>query len=292
MDDFGGAEVGSQAEIAFEALGQTLKSAGLAESPEKASPPCTRMMFLGVMFDTVRLRLEIDEGRVHELLDLMKEWLVRKAAKRKELESVLGKVMFVASCVRPGRIFVSRLLNFLWGLPRGQVVKLDPEILRDFYWWAQFLPSYNGISMMPLEGWSNPDAVLATDSCLVGCGGVTESQFFHSTFPEAIARQGLHINALELLTLTVALKLWGSTLIGKRILVFCDNMASVQVLNSGASRDLFSQACLREVCWFAARYQFEVRGKHLPGVSNRLPDLLSRWTRTNSNVKTFFFFFF
>ena len=88
----------------------------------------------------------------------------------------------------------------------------------------------------------------------------------------------LHINALELLTLTVALKVWGSRLRGKRIVVFCDNMASVQVLNSGASRDKFSQACLREVCWHAAKHQFEVRGRHLPGVSNRLPDLLSRWS--------------
>lgn len=120
----------------------------------------------------------------------------------------------------------------------------------------------------------------------MGAAG-SQSQFFHSTFPEAIARQGLHINALELLTLTVALKLWGSTLIGKRILVFCDNMASVQVLNSGASRDPFSQACLKEVCWFAARYQFEVRRKHLPGVSNRLPDLLSRWTLGESIQREF-----
>ncbi len=196
-----------------------------------------------------------------------------------------GREFSVASRARPGLLFghsvsesQSSCLNFLRGLPRDREVKLDLEVQKDFRWWAEFLPLYNGVSMLPMEDWSEPDAVLATDACLAGCGGVSGGCFFHATFPEAISKQGLHINALELLTLTVALKLWGPQLKGERIVVLCDNMASVQVLNSGASRDQFSQACLREVCWHAARHQFEVRGRHIPGVSNRLPDLLSRWT--------------
>ena len=36
-------------------------------------------------------------------------------------------------------------------------------------------------------------------------------------------------------------------------------------------------SCLRENCYFAALYEFEVCGVHVPGVSNRFVDLLSRW---------------
>jgi hypothetical protein len=41
--------------------------------------------------------------------------LVKKEKKSslKELQSLLGKLHFIAGCVRPGRIFVSRLLNWL-----------------------------------------------------------------------------------------------------------------------------------------------------------------------------------
>ena len=46
---------------------------------------------------------------------------------------------------------------------------------------------------------------------------------------------------------------------GKRILVFGDNEASVQVLN------------------YAANLQFEVKAKHISGETNCLPDYLSRW---------------
>jgi hypothetical protein len=64
---------------------------------------------------------------------------------------------------------------------------------------------------------------------------------------------------------------------GKRILFFCDNEASVQVLNSGHTRDAFMQNCLREICFYAANLQFEVKAKHISGENNRLPDYLSRW---------------
>ena len=37
------------------------------------------------------------------------------------------------------------------------------------------------------------------------------------------------------------------------------------------------QACLREVCFLAAVYEFEIRAVHIKGEYNRLPDSLSCW---------------
>ena len=137
---------------------------------------------------------------------------------------------------------------------------------------------YNGVSMMPLVNWSAPDAVLSCDGCFEGCGGWFDGKFFHASFPPEVRDLELHVNALELLTLMVSLKLWGHLLRGLRVKLFCDNEASVIVLNSGKSRDQFMQACLREICFLAASFEFEFRCVHLPGVDNRLPDHLSRWS--------------
>ena len=43
------------------------------------------------------------------------------------------------------------------------------------------------------------------------------------------------------------------------------------------TKDSFLQKCLREICYLAATNEIEVKAKHLPGVENRIPDLLSRW---------------
>ena len=99
----------------------------------------------------------------------------------------------------------------------------------------------------------------------------------HAEFPLSILKKDLHINALELLGLMVAVKVWGVRWQGKRIRILCDNSASVSVLNSGRCKDPFMLATLREIQFVAANGGFEVRAQHIAGVDNRLPDMLSRW---------------
>lgn len=70
-------------------------------------------------------------------------------------------------------------------------------------------------------------------------------------------------------------------------MIFCDNEASVQVLNTGHSRDSFMQKCLREICYVASVFQFHVRARHIEGVSNRLADCLSHWDLDNKYQQNF-----
>ena len=97
-----------------------------------------------------------------------------------------------------------------------------PEyVKKDLLWWNEFLPQYNGISMMELENWSNPDAIFRSDSCSTGCGGFWNDFYFHTKFPDFILNQNFHISVLEMLAIVVSLKLWGSYFKGKRIVIFC-----------------------------------------------------------------------
>ena len=163
------------------------------------------------------------------------------------------------------------------------------HLFKDIMWWREFLPHYNGVSMMPLERWSQPDSVFASDACLVGCGAWEPElgQFFHAVFPDHIITQARHINGLELITIVVACKVWGRHWAGKRIIVQCDNEVSVVVVNSGRTRDNFLQGCLRELEFLAAKGQFEIRAIHIAGVCNRIPDALSRWSLGQEHEQLF-----
>jgi hypothetical protein len=239
------------------------------------------MVFLGILFDTVELTLSVTEERLVEIRELLLRWLTKESATKKEVQQLVGKLNFVAKCVRPGRIFISRLLEFLRSFKDDGTRVLSEEFIKDVAWWSKFLVEYNGISMMPLEDWSQPDEILASDACLVGAGGWFNGKFFHCKFPEFIQAQGLHINALELLTVIVCAKLWGKHWKGKRIVISCDNMVSVEVINTGRARDKFLLKCLRELTFIAATSEFEIRARHIAGVTNRIPDLLSRWYLTS-----------
>jgi hypothetical protein len=68
-----------------------------------------------------------------------------------KLQSLLGKLNFVAQCVKPGRIFISRLLNWLREISDKGSFCIPLDLKIDLLWWNTFLPLYNGVSIMLSE---------------------------------------------------------------------------------------------------------------------------------------------
>lgn len=289
LDDLAGADTPEKAWASFTELGKVLLYGGLDESLEKACFPSTEMVFIGVLFNTETMTLKVTPERLAEIQSLVLLWLGKDKATLKELQSLLGKLNFVAHCVKPARIFICRLLNWLRRIQYFSDAQPIPlETKKDLQWWHHFLPSYNGVSMMDLESWSNPDEIFSCDACLVGCGAWFNGSYFHCEFPSFILSQNLNINALELLTIVVAVKTWGNSLKGKKVVVNCDNSTSCRVLNTGFSRDSFLQSCLREICYFAAINEFQIKASLLTSTENRIADYLSRWTLKSCFSESFF----
>ena len=125
------------------------------------------------------------------------------------------------------------------------------------------------------DQFEEPDYILATDACKTGLGGICGDEYFH--FKLRLPYVNYNIAYLEVLAVIMALKCWKNRLWAKSIVMQCDNMSVVQVLNGGRSRDLFLQAAMREVAYLAAVGEFNLHMVHISGVSNRIPDWLSRW---------------
>ena len=83
LDDFAGAEKRENANFAYLCLGSVLKKCGFEESLEKASPPSQIMSFLGVLFNTITMTMEITPERLTEIRNLVKTWLNRDTASLK-----------------------------------------------------------------------------------------------------------------------------------------------------------------------------------------------------------------
>lgn len=277
LDDFCGVEKASGAGEAFTYLGTLLASLGVQEATNKVVCPSSKVAFLGIWFDTVNMTMEVTPERLIEIRELTRVWLLKRSATLKEVQSLIGKLNFVAKCVKPARVFIGRMLTFLRGMNKWGSTTLTIEFKGDVHWWHRFLPYFNGIELIDKGQWSGPDEVIASDACLNGCGATCGSEFFHKVFPEAILRGNYHINVLELLSLVAAITVWSSNLTNRKVTVWCDNLATVWVINTGKTRDKIMQALLRELCFVTSVYHCEVSARHIPGVQNRVPDLLSRW---------------
>ena len=102
LDDFAGAETPHRSREAYTALGDLLKKCGLRECPDKSCEPSTVLLFLGLLYDTVNLTISTDNQRLEEIGCLLQEWDIKTEASLREVQSLVGKLNFVASCVRPG----------------------------------------------------------------------------------------------------------------------------------------------------------------------------------------------
>ena len=287
LDDFGSAEKKADAWDSYNLMDRILTSIGIQEAKEKAVPPTTRMEFLGNTVDTVKMTLEVSPDRCKELLNLLKEWKTRRNYSKKQIQSLIGKLSFVTNCVRPGRIFLSRLIQAMTDCPEKGTVVVNEEIINDIDWWLGYLPSFSGVSILWLEDSLKIDELLASDASLIGGGATHGKEYFHFKFPGWILEETDNIAQREIYTIVVAIKLWGSRLAGKVVRFKTDNMISKFAINNGRSKDSFILMCLREITWILAKYEILLRCTYVNTKLNTVPDSLSRWYLDMEARRTF-----
>ena len=275
VDDFVGAEEGRKAWAAYTFLTKLLRDLRVQTSPEKRVCPTTRLDFLGTTFDSQKMSMEVPPAKMQEILTELKRWKSLNRASRRDIESLIGKLQFAARCVRAGRVFLARLINWLKFTDREGTFEIPKEARKDIEWWDQFMVGYNGVSIMWLQAEPEVDKLLATDANLTGFGGISDQAYFKGTFPEHL--KGKNIATLELWAVLIALEIWKDKFRGQFFWIHVDNEAVATVLNTGASRNTELQDLLRRIAYIAATHQFVIRAKHISGVSNRIPDWLSRW---------------
>lgn len=142
LDDVAGAERKENAVFAYNCWGSVLEKCGFEESAEKVSPPSEIMSFLGVLFNTLTMTIEITPERLIEIRKLIQLWLNKDFASLKQIQSLLGKLNFIAACIKPSRVFVARLLKWLRSLyGSSEFLHVIPDYAKnDIIWWNRFLP--------------------------------------------------------------------------------------------------------------------------------------------------------
>ena len=278
LDDLGSAETKERADIAFDTLIQLLHTIGLQEAVNKCARPSTLMVFLGIQVDTLLLTLTIPQDKWLEIVAVAKFWLQKVDANLKETQKLAGLFNFACRCVKSGRIYLSRVLNFLRSFKGDNTIRkpVHRELREDISWWVDLAHEFNGISLLSEIEWSKPDAMFSSDSCMEGGGAYFQGNYIHWSYPKQFTGR-FHINELECLMVIVALKTWGHLFHRKKMVIQCDNMVTVQAINSGSSRNEVLQHCLREMHKTLTVSHCQVKAVFIESETNRISDALSRF---------------
>ena len=285
LDDFGGAELGDKAYTSFANLGSLLHYFGLEEAPEKAVAPTTKMDWLGICFDTEEWTMALKPGKLEELLNWLPQLLSMRRVSKVFLQKILGNLVWASAVVRAGVIFFNRLLVLLRKLKRpNHSIYFSVEAKKDVKWWLETLRNSKGKSPIPPAVWT-PLVSFSTDASLEGFGMVWGNRalagIFTSEFDE------LDISKKEMLAVMAAIKHWFADLSGLRVKIFIDNQACVALINYGITKSPFLASCLREIQFFLANFNIEIKAEYIPSKQNYLADLCSRAFSSNSFFANF-----
>ena len=259
---------------AFNTLKSILHELGLPIAESKIQQPSTCATWLGIIFDTEKMEMRIPSDKLNEIIDLLRQWKLKQSCSYHQLQMILGKLHYISQCCRPARLFVGRMLSTLRDHfhTRG-IIPLHDEFRKDIAWFLDFLPAYNGKSLLRHPP---PAFVVEVDSCLTRAGGICGDIYYHYEYPDFILQEAHHISHLEMLNIVIAAKLFHKEWQGHTIEVRCDNSSAISVLQTGRGRDPFLLTCAREVWYICATNDCLLLPRHAPGISLQTADSLSR----------------
>lgn len=251
---------------------ELLKKLGLPEACEKAQTPSRAVEWLGILINSADMSLSIPQKKVKETLVIVRKYSKKQNISKKDLQSVIGRLIHVAKCVGPARLFVSRLLDALREM-HGTHTEVTNDMRCDFEWFSEFCNDWNGVSIIPKAA---PNKEIVVDASLTGIGASDGSRAYASQICDdsQIARS---ISELEAINIGVALHSFvDQSWAGSHIRVLCDNLPSVTIMQTGKGRNKVILEVARAIWMLQAKFNIDISYDHIKGELNTLADALSR----------------
>ena len=227
--------------------------------------------------DTIEEEIRLPCEKLHRLQREIQLWERRKSTSNRELLSLIGELQHVCCVVRPGRSFLRCMITLLTVAKElHHRIRLNKGFRSDLRWWATFLASWNGKSMMSAAGCSPPVAIITSEaSGNWGCGAFSsEGNWFQLAWPKEWL--AWHITVKELLPVVISAAIWGNQWWGSTVRCKCDNAAVVAIVKSGTSKEAMVMELVRNLFFILAQFNMWLHIEHIPRVQNGAADALSR----------------
>jgi hypothetical protein len=296
IDDYITISVASQplAQLDYDKVIKMFKKLKINLSVEKLQKPATRIEFLGLIIDSNLMQVELPSDKLIRYRAILLKWRTKIFCTIKELQSLVGKLVFASYAIQHGRSFYRRLLDLLKKSNESDTfsIRIDEHARMDIKWWENFLVAWNGINIIPpsLNNYLKADQhLLFTDACQTGMGAYYNNKEYirHAWNTDELKKaqrvKTLSMPYLELLSLVHSINVWADRLSGKAVILNCDCEPVVLAVNSGRSFDPAMMKLIRMLIFITTTHKIFINLQHIEGEKNIDADLLSRSTFSNSS---------
>lgn len=276
LDDYASCHASyHQAVLGYRTFLSTAEDLGLDLASHKCIPPTHVIEWLGYTIDSVNMTVSIPNTKMDEFVKDCGNWVNKRRASKTAIQSLAGKMNFIANCVTQGRRFMSRVLAAIRTMGNREWTTLSDGFRLDVKWFITYAKNANGVSLIsPVR----PEVEFECDSSTTGGGGVASNWCYFWRYSESHVEKYHKIHELEAINTVVAYRTFSARVArpGAHVTIHTDNSSSAFALESGRTKDLTLAACARELWLIAACQDQTVSIRHKAGALIPLSDALSR----------------
>ena len=243
----------------------------------------TCLTFLGMLLDTVRQVIGIPVDKLLKASNWVEYFLNKKNKKATVLEfqKLCGILNFICRAIVPGRAFLRRLYvgrtqNNGKVLKAHHHIKISDENRLDLLVWKQFLATPDCLYRPFIDSiaWNAEELDMYSDASgnfRLGFGAYCGPEWIYGQWDYDLCNEHkLSIEYLELFAVLAGVLKWIKLFANKRIILFCDNEAVVNMINNSSSsckhcmiliRMLVAESISRNVRIFARHIRTHLNGK-------------------------------
>ena len=97
----------------FHRLHQILAELGFDISNHKLDPPSTRVICLDVEILTTDFTVSIPPAKLVKIIHISETWRDKDKCSKRDLQSLLGKLLYISKFVKVSRVFLTCMLDIL-----------------------------------------------------------------------------------------------------------------------------------------------------------------------------------
>lgn len=256
---------------------QLIETLGFVVNLEKSAFfPHRKFKFLGFMFDSIHMTLELPTEKRKRILEWIEYFQSHTYCKIKKLAQFLGILTSSCPAVKYGWVYTKRLERAKYLALQTSFDNYDanmsitPDVLTDLKWWEENVNhAFNNLKNDKF------DLEIYTDASLSGWGSFCSGETSNGWW--TLSERGNHINFLELQAIFYGLQCFASHLEDATILIRTDNTTALSYINRMGSVRFPKLNQLARVIWqWAEKRRLGLFASYISSNENSEADQASR----------------